>query len=426
MPITPSDPKLNTFSHEYSIESEFKRFDLDESRFCLSDQNKRYELCETYPSLLIIPKNLQKSDLMDISYSFIHNEFPVITWHQDGIFILRSAAIWTKFNIQSICLENYFKKLFALSSNCYGVQILRFNDEVDIVDEKAVVNLIQRATPGFVNVHQELTVFNSEVQNAFEAMRCVLQTPSAYSSLQDHFKKLQIYPLITKLLDIAIFGASAMINKRCSLFFKHKSPKGPYCIVLCLIQILVDPYYRTIEGFYKLIQKDWISFGFPFAKSSFHRQQTPHNVRKANNDLNAKSQEAAPYDTPQHSCHIFILFLDCCFQLLIQFCSQFEFNENYLLVFAHELHNCYFLNFLSNNERKYSRFKASYQENSLIYLIDRIRPDLLSSTYNPKNLQPMILPETEHKYLAIWKSLYWRNFPSQKCFKKFHLYYEPY
>lgn len=35
--------------------------------------------------------------------------------------------------------------------------------------------------------------------------------------------------------------------------------------LLSIVQILIDPHYRTFNGFNELIHKDWIMYGHPFA-----------------------------------------------------------------------------------------------------------------------------------------------------------------
>ena len=81
-----------------------------------------------------------------------------------------------------------------------------------------------------------------------------------------------------------------------------------------LSQILLDPFYRTINGFAVLIEKDWLSFGHQFA---------------LRNGIMKKPGGGDDQASP-----IFLQFLDAVHQLLLQNPNSFEFNEKFLLFLA--------------------------------------------------------------------------------------------
>lgn len=72
-----------------------------------------------------------------------------------------------------------------------------------------------------------------------------------------------------------------------------------------LAQQLIDPYYRTIEGLIVVINKDWLSFGHQF------------HLRLGQMDRHYKEEQRSP---------VFIQYLECVRQILIQFPTHFEYN----------------------------------------------------------------------------------------------------
>lgn len=95
-------------------------------------------------------------------------------------------------------------------------------------------------------------------------------------------------------------------------------------------QLMLDPYYRTIEGFAVLIEKEWLSFGHKFQD------------RVAHGSPDYNSQERSP---------IFIQWVDTVWQIIRQAPKVFEFDARLLVFVADHLYSCLFGNFFGNCER---------------------------------------------------------------------------
>ena len=80
--------------------------------------------------------------------------------------------------------------------------------------------------------------------------------------------------------------------------------------LVSLAELILDPYYRTFEGFKVLIEKEWLEFGHKFAD-------------RCGNGPNCED----PYERSP----VFLQWLDCVHQILSQFEECFEFNIDYLV-----------------------------------------------------------------------------------------------
>lgn len=157
-----------------------------------------------------------------------------------------------------------------------------------------------------------------------------------------------------------------------------------------LAQLCLDPYYRTMQGFAVLVEKDWCSFGHRFWDRCGHASSEKYfetaqgygeeNSEEESNDEGVgagfEAQAAAnaiwgftksftanfQSSSEGHSGHgrsgahlkevspVFHQFLDCTWQIMRQFPKRFEFNERWLLDLFDTLYECKYGTFLYNSE----------------------------------------------------------------------------
>ncbi|KAK4470174.1 hypothetical protein MN116_005754, partial [Schistosoma mekongi] len=129
---------------------------------------------------------------------------------------------------------------------------------------------------------------------------------------------LELAGTVVDLLDLQGASVALCLENGCDVVAQTVS----------LVQIMLDPYYRTIAGFWSLIDKEWLIFGHTFNQN-------------LGQTLSTKSNNISP---------IFLQFLDAVHQLLRQFPLAFEFNDYYLRFIAYHHVSNRFHNFKYDSE----------------------------------------------------------------------------
>ncbi|CUV06782.1 unnamed protein product [Cryptosporidium hominis] len=375
------------------------------SRFPLrfTNVNQNFELCSSYPRIIVVPENISDSQLIKVAAFRSKGRIPILSWTNPDL----KCTLWRSSQPKSAfkrCIEDeimittissFYKnngdpkeerpfaildarpKLNAFANKATGagfenidhytnckLEFLNIENIHKVRDSwNKLVSVIQKTSS-----NQDLNVGNANFEKVMNLLNqgdiSSVQAQSLLASLNrmNNSENLTGLKLISEIDSTGWYDLISMILASSNKIVDHLIRKKGVLVhcsdgwdrtsqLTALAMLCMDPYYRTIQGFLSLIEKEFILSGHKFHS----RSGTPGKESCLENE-----SERSP---------IFIQWLDCVYQCYNQFPTEFQFHPNLLIIIADHLNNSLFGNFHCDNE--YERFCID-SRNSTVSLWDTI------------------------------------------------------
>ncbi|EUB58250.1 Myotubularin-related protein 9 [Echinococcus granulosus] len=190
---------------------------------------------------------------------------------------------------------------------------------------------------------------------------------------------------------------AVMTTSGASLLIVGGDGRDQCLLVSALVQVILSPAVRTIRGFEALIQREWISAGHAFSERCSHL-------------LTQSSDSMLTVAAP-----VFLLFLDCIWQIWCQYPSSFEFNEEFLLYLVKHVYAFEFGTFLGDSDQMRGSLRLSKNTDSFWSHVnsDDVLSKIRNCLYSPPSQDadseslscwPCLSPQA----LNIWREVYQR------------------
>lgn len=352
----------------FSASMEYERLGVHPShptwKMCLL--NEEYHICESYPSHVIVPaslltdeqQNRRKGHIISRAASFRSgNRFPALSWGNahDAASIWRCAQPKVGLQSNRSSSDEMFLKSIAESV----VPFVKPRDNttfLKIFDLRSKTSAMANRTSGYgyENVgnypYASIQFWNisniHSVRDAFTKLIQLCITHSSSSSTDINWlSNVEDTKWLQSIRYIFIASISTVYTVH-----KERLPVLLHCShgwdrtsqVSALAQLMLDSYYRTIEGFASLITKEFHSFGHPFHLRSAHGEMRSSSTGTISSNIDGSNQTSP----------ILLQFLDCVYQLINLFPNYFEYTSRYLIVLADHIYSCRFGTFLCDNEKE--------------------------------------------------------------------------
>uniref|UniRef100_A0A9J7YZY4 phosphatidylinositol-3,5-bisphosphate 3-phosphatase n=1 Tax=Cyprinus carpio carpio TaxID=630221 RepID=A0A9J7YZY4_CYPCA len=380
----------------YDPVAEYKRQGLPNESWIISKVNSSYELCETYPALLVLPSNVTEDELKRVAAFRAKRRLPVLSWiHPESQAAIVRCGQPQVGPSDRRCREDERYLQTILDANAQSHKLCIFDAR-----QSTVADTNKAKDGGYEN---ESLYINVELN--------FLEIPNIHV-MRESLRKLKevVYPAIDQqrwfssvdsthwleyirlLLAGAVRIADRLESGKTSVVVHCSDGWDRTAQLTSLAMLMLDAHYRSLRGFQVLLEKEWLSFGHRFAS------------RVGHGDGNHANSERSP---------LFVQFIDCVWQMTRQFPSAFEFNELFLITVLDHLYSCLFGTFLYNSEQERVSKEVYSRTVSLWSYVNSQLEEFTNPLY--VNYEHHVLyPVASLRHLELWVSYYVRWNPRMR------------
>uniref|UniRef100_A0A5F8GRV9 Myotubularin related protein 1 n=1 Tax=Monodelphis domestica TaxID=13616 RepID=A0A5F8GRV9_MONDO len=380
----------------YDPVSEYKRQGLPNESWKISKINSSYELCDTYPAIIVVPTSVKDDDLTKVAAFRAKGRVPVLSWiHPESQATITRCSQPLVGPNDKRCKEDekYLQTIMDANAQSHKLIIFdaRQNSVADTNKAKGGGYESESAYPNaeliFLEIHN-IHVMRESLRKLKEIVYPSIDETKWLSNVDaTHWLEY-----IRMLLAGAVRIADKIESGKTSVVIHCSDGWDRTAQLTSLAMLMLDSHYRTIQGFEALVEKEWTSFGHRFA------------LRVGHGDDNHADADRSP---------IFLQFIDCVWQMTKQFPSAFEFNELFLITILDHLYSCLFGTFLCNCEQQRLKEGVNTKTISLWSYINS-QLDEFSNPFYVNYENHVLYPVASLNHLELWVNYYVRWNPRMR------------
>ncbi|XP_015591953.1 myotubularin-related protein 3 isoform X2 [Cephus cinctus] len=400
-----------SYTATFNSEVERLKFNLH-GTWRVSQINADYRMCPSYPPQLLVPACILDETLETVAKFRSSRRIPAVVWRHinNGAVIARSSQPevgWLGW--RSTQDEDLLKALSDACSYDRGESTMidsptSYSDvseesitssttkKVLIVDARSYTTAVaNRARGGGCECPEyypscDIQFMNlpniHSIRKSFHAVRQLCASDADQPNWLSLLEGTRWLQHMSGLLRAAVTVASAIERDGRPVLVHCSDGWDRTPQIVALAQLLLDPYYRTMEGFQVLCEREWLDFGHKFAD---------------------RCGQTVGCEDPNERCPVFLQWLDCVHQLILQFSCSFQMSPAYLVKLAQHTYSQLFGTFLCNTRQERLQLRIRERTFSVWRFLNS--NSFVNHLYSPQKDQ-VLWPSCNVRDLVLWSEVY--------------------